>query len=72
MIIKTEFDIGDEVYFIANNRICCSKISSITIKVSKINKYDSETYISYKVNEDLNIVKIENTFKTKEELIASL
>lgn len=76
MEIKTKYNIGDEVYFIHNNKVNNSRIKSI--EVTCISNYDALYPTEPKVVITYHVM-INNTryceydlFKTKEELINSL
>ena len=72
MKIETKYNIGDEVWFIADGEICNEKITAIHIHVTI-----SEVYITYSCDDDivgqtLNTAAEKYFYPTKEELLKSL
>ena len=70
MKIETRFSIGDEVYFMCDNKICIGNIDEIKVSINSNN--DQST--SYIVNSNcMRVHKTsENLFSSKEELLKSL
>ena len=68
MTIETKYNIGDEVWFMHENRVHKSKIGAIYITLyddMRVVKYSFGNYIlEFKENEEL--------YRTKEELLKSL
>ena len=74
MKIETKFNIGDEVWFILNNKVNCSKISKIAVEFT-----NKDNYYYYHFEYDpprsptlCNYFSIKNVFATKQELLDSL
>jgi hypothetical protein len=82
MTIETKYNIGDEVWFISNNKPVCSKIQKphFTADYSNKKEYNLEEmlgwqleYMEYGFGCEFPANRLETElFKTKEELIASL
>lgn len=75
MKIETKYDIGQEVWFMWNNKATQRKI--VGVCVSKDNEQQSEEYdIVGLEDDDMTLYDVtfkpEDIFPTKEELIASL
>lgn len=75
MKIETKFDIGDEVYFIHDNKIDSSFI--VKIKINIMEDIDIKFWMDKKqsgyILEEIPIIKsINGIFKSKQELIDSL
>lgn len=70
MKIKTEFDCGQKVWFMRNNK--CENLPIIEINCKAIGKYFPIIY--YDIQTEDGAVKMieEKVFATKEELISSL
>ncbi len=69
MEIKTKYNIGDEVWFMHNNKIANSRIEYISTLSSK----NSKTVIRYEVMlKNYLIIKEGDVFPTKQALIDSL
>lgn len=66
--MTTEFDIGQKVYTIYRNRVCCVEITRILITK------DAVTYTFHDPDLPANEVKYKGIllYKTKDELIKSL
>lgn len=74
MTIETKFNIGDEVWFIEDRRVCRGQIESVTAKTSGHGN-DYEYYdivMRSDVFEARTSAEAHQIFKTKEELIESL
>lgn len=72
MTIKTKYNIGQEVWFIEDNKVCNKKITAIHLHI-----YESGSDISYSCSPSefgklLNSVNESKLFPTKEELLKSL
>ena len=68
MEIKTKYDIGDNVYFIHNNKIIHNKITRIEISIARglKNKEESIAMVEYTI--DLGFAeKVCDTFTTRLE-----
>lgn len=67
MEIKTKYDIGDNVYFIHNNKIIHNKITRIEISIAGLkNKEESIAMVEYTI--DLGFAeKVRDTFTTRLE-----
>lgn len=75
MTIETKYDIGQEVWFMWNNKATHRKI--VGISIIKDNEQQSEEYdIAGLEDDDMTLCdvtfKSEDTFPTKEELLKSL
>ena len=75
MKIETKFDIGDEVYFIHDNKVDSSFI--VKIKINIMEDIDIKFWMDKKqsgyILEEVPIIKSNNEiFKSKQELIDSL
>jgi len=69
-VIKTKFKIGDEVYYLRDNKVFCHNVIKIEIMVDS-----TITIIRYSLNYNDGIgLKLDecNCFKTKQELLNSL
>lgn len=78
MEIKTKFNIGDEVFFMLDNKVTKDIVENIEIGINMLLKTQKEVYF-LKTNKELHpfIGKIacisgDKLFLTKEELLASL
>lgn len=69
MAIETKFNVGDEVWYLCNNKVCCRKISSIVFRVSEFGA--STTYYVPTPSESIALDE-KLVFSSKEELIKSL
>jgi hypothetical protein len=71
MTIETKYNIGDEVWFMHNNKVYISFITDVRIKKNNVN-----TKIEYMVESmqkiDFGIKKEFDLYSTKEELLKSL
>lgn len=77
MKIETKFDIGQEVFFMFNNKVRCEEIERIRVIVEQKNKCFAtiETRTCYWVKPwsgDTDYFSEEKLFASKEELLASL
>lgn len=76
MEIETKFNIGDEVYFIANDRPRFGKIEHLRLEIGYGIGIIEECYTisvsSGEIASSFNSIDSEKVFKTKEELIESL
>lgn len=76
MEIKTKYNIGDEVWFMNNNKPKSMKVWDIEVQIKTAfdGQYDYGYYIrSYYHDFGChNIVEVPNLFPTKEELLKSL
>ena len=80
-IIEHKHTVGDEIYFMYNNKVAEGKVDAIKISVNKGNYPKiTETKIIYsislkhptlQINEEVEMSEV-NVFNTKEELLASL
>ena len=82
-IIEHKHTVGDEIYFMYNNKVAEGKVESVQISVNKQNVMsltNKETKINYSIsfkhptlqtNEKVNLSEVD-VFATKEELLASL
>lgn len=71
MTIQTKFDIGEIVYFIANNKVCSAPIIAINIQIIRA----PSIKITYTMNCKGLIASLcdeDSIFRTKEELLKSL
>ena len=66
MEVSSKFNIGDKVYFIADNKVQKSDITGVSISVN-----GGETKVEYTLHFDSTIDE-SLVFATKEELIKSL
>lgn len=76
MTIETKYNVYDEIWFLANNKSCKSKIRGIKIEVSS-NEIEITETVTYLCNEEADArvhIKVEqsNAFPTKEALLQSL
>lgn len=71
MDIKTKYNIGDEVWFMNENKACVSFIEDVRVK-----KNSKNTKIEYMVEsmqkKDFGLKKEQDLFPSKEELLKSL
>lgn len=81
MEIKTKYNIGDEVYFIHNNKITHNKISNIDIYIKLSRDKKEILLIEYTIDLELSTGRLGDNYatrlesalySTKEELIKSL
>ena len=77
MKIETKFDIGQEVFFMFNNKVRCEEIERIRVIAEHKNKYfaTTETHACYWLkpwSNDSDFFSEEKLFVSKEELLASL
>lgn len=77
MKIETKFDIGQEVFFMFNNKVRCEEIEKIRAMVEHKNKCfaTTETRACYWLKPwsgDGDFFSEEKLFASKEELLASL
>lgn len=75
MEIKTNFNIGDKIYYMHNNRVNCDTVTNIDIFVKcNINNIHREPIINvvYYVGGDHHRCEESEAFVSKEELIKSL
>lgn len=81
MEIKTKYSIGDEVYFIHNNKITHNKISNIDIYIKLSRDKKEILLIEYTIDLELSTGRLGDNYTTrlesalyssKEELIKSL
>lgn len=77
MKIETKFDIGQEVFFMFNNKVRCEEIEKIRVIAEPKNKCFAtiETHVCYWLkpwSNDGDFFSEEELFASKEELLASL
>ena len=77
MKIETKFDIGQEVFFMFNNKVRSEEIEKIRVIVDRKNKCfaTTETHACYWLkswSNDTDFFSEEKLFASKEELLASL
>ena len=77
MKLETKFDIGQEVFFMFNNKVRCEEIVRIRVIAEHKNKClaTTETHAWYWVKPwsgDTDFFSEEQLFASKEELLASL
>lgn len=70
MIIKTKLDIGDEAFYVKNNKVASDRIEEVLINVYN-NHYMEGTTIWYIVQGKTKF-KEDQLFGTKQELLESL
>ena len=71
MIIETKYNIGDEVWFINHNKVCVSFITDIRVRKNKTN-IKVEYHIEPQHKIVFGVIKEQELFSTKEELLKSL
>lgn len=71
MTIETKFNIGDEVWYLYNNKVSSGKIETIRAKVSTIERFNFIHYYIISSTESLTLEE-KSVFSSKEELIKSL
>lgn len=69
MEIKAKFNIGDTIYFMYDNKVCNSPVCSISVWIGSQSK---EIEYSVGWNKDKISITEDESYATKEELIASL
>lgn len=76
MEIKTEFNIGDEIFFMNKNKVKSAKVIHIHLNVSENHSAFEKLNIKiqYHINKSDLSIKLfeEEAFKTKQELLESL
>lgn len=76
MIIETNFNIGDKVFFLFNNRIECEKITAINISNSIIQNLNLINYYVDMYDSEGEVFKVKlqenEIFKSLDELIKFL
>lgn len=69
MNIKTRYNIGDTVYFMAADYVACMKIGKIIVEVDE---YRKESWIEYVSDDGQNIQHENDVFPDKASLLKGL
>lgn len=72
MEIKTKYNIGDEVWYMENNKVCCDKISAVHLHIYE---YDQIINYSFGLTDCTKLyihVDESKLFPSKQELLDSL
>ena len=72
MTINTKFDIGDECFYMCENKVVCNTISVIRTSLYKDGSGGIYYELSNAYKGNFPEFKEEDIFKTKEELLKSL
>lgn len=69
MTVETKFNIGDEVWYLHNNKVCNRKVSAINIRIT-----ECMVSIIYYISAPKESITLEekSIFSSKEELLKSL
>ena len=72
MTIETKFNIGDEVWYMENNKVCCDTISAIHLHVYEYDRIFNYSFGLTDCTKPYIQVDESKLFRTKQELLDSL
>lgn len=67
-LVKTKYKIGDQVWYLYDNRVISTDVTGVRISVDSTGKYSAEYILHY----DSSWMEEGRLFESKNELLASL